>query len=118
MSISGEPRGKLPGTPAGLEITLDHVKVAGETVLTNDPDGAAKLQRLLNEWLALERGTFELAQKRAQPKPTSVDQEAPQRPEDLVPRFQVEVDTERTGARQLPPGQRDAGHHRVEPAWF
>jgi hypothetical protein len=86
------PRGKLPGTPAGLEITFDHVKVAGDTVLTNDPQGGAKLQRLLNEWLALEKGTFELAQKRAQPKRASVDQEAQQRPENLVPRFQVEVD--------------------------
>jgi hypothetical protein len=86
------PRGKLPGTPAGLEITFDHVKVAGETVLTNDPQGAAKLQRLLNEWLALEKGTFELAQKRAQPKRTSVEQAAAQRPENLIPRFQVEVD--------------------------
>ena len=86
------PRGRLPGTPAGLEITLDHVKVAGETVLTNDPHGATKLQRLLNEWLALEKGTFELAQKRAQPKRTSVDQEAAQRPANLIPRFQVEVD--------------------------
>ena len=75
-----------------MEITFDHVKVAGETVLTNDPEGAAKLQRLLNEWLALERGTFELAQKKAQPKPTPVDQEASQRPENLLPRFQVEVD--------------------------
>jgi hypothetical protein len=86
------PRGKLPGTPAGLEITFDHVKVAGETVLANDPAGAAKLQRLLNEWLALERGTFELSQKRAQPRPTSVDREALQQPENLIPRFQVEVD--------------------------
>jgi hypothetical protein len=86
------PRGKLPGTPAGLEITFDRVKVAGETVLTNDPEGAAKLQRLLNEWLALERGTFELSQKRVQPRPTSIDQEAPQRLENLIPRFQVEVD--------------------------
>ena len=86
------PRGKLPGTPAGLEITLDHVRVAGETVLSNDPEGAAKLQRLLNEWVALEKGTFELAQKRAQPKRTVVDQEALERPENLVPRFQVQLD--------------------------
>src|SRR5512147_722241 len=35
------PRGKLPGTPAGLEITYDHVKVAGGTVSTSDPQGAA-----------------------------------------------------------------------------
>jgi hypothetical protein len=68
-------RGKLPGNLAGLEITPDHVKLAGETVLTNDPEGAAKLQRLLNEWLALELGAFELAQKRAQQKPTFFDQQ-------------------------------------------
>src|SRR5208282_5855206 len=85
-------RGKLPGTPAGLEITPDHVKVTGEKVLINDPEGAAKLQRLLNDWLILERGTFELAQKRAQPKRTLATQEAPPRPEELVPRFQVQVD--------------------------
>jgi hypothetical protein len=87
-------RGKLPGTPAGLEITFDHVKVAGETVSATDPEGAAKLQRLLNEWLALERGTFELAKKRAQAKPTSVGQEASQRPANLIPCFQVQVDKE------------------------
>jgi hypothetical protein len=85
-------RGKLPGTPAGLEVTPDHVKVTGEKVLINDPEGAAKLQRLLNDWLILERGTFELAQKRAQPKRTLVTQEAPPRPEELVPRFQVQAD--------------------------
>ena len=86
------PRGKLPGTPAGLEITYDHVKVAGGTVSTSDPQGAAKLQRLLNEWLAVERGTFELAQKRVQQKPAHVGPETSQRSENLVPRFQVEVD--------------------------
>jgi len=86
------PRGKLPGTPAGLEITFDHVKVAGETVLTNDPHGATKLQRLLNEWLALEKGTFELAQKRSQPKRTSVGPETAQRPANLIPHYQVEMD--------------------------
>jgi hypothetical protein len=86
------PRGKLPGTPSGLEITLDHVKVAGETVLTSDPEGRLKLQRLLNDWLALEKGTFMLAQKKAQPKPVHVDLQAQQRPENLLPRFQVELD--------------------------
>src|ERR1035438_10487960 len=29
-------RGKLPGTPAGLEITFDHVKITGRAVLIND----------------------------------------------------------------------------------
>jgi hypothetical protein len=50
-------QGKLPGTPAGLEITSDHVKISGETVAINDPAGCAKLERLLAEWLALERET-------------------------------------------------------------
>ncbi len=86
------PRGKLPGTPAGLEITFDHVKVAGETVLSGDPQGSAKLQRLLNEWLALEKGTFALAQKRTQPKPTSVDPDILQQAQNLLPRFKVEPD--------------------------
>ena len=48
-------RGRVPGTPAGLEISFDHVKVAGETVSTKDPGGSAKLQKLLNEWLVLRR---------------------------------------------------------------
>src|SRR5664280_2664022 len=37
-------RGKVPGTPAGLEITYDHIKVASEVVSIKDPEGAAKLQ--------------------------------------------------------------------------
>ena len=68
-------QGKLPGTPAGLEITFDHVKVTGEAVLIKDPHGPAKLQKLLNEWLALERRAFELAQQKAHAKPASVEQE-------------------------------------------
>src|SRR5512136_454297 len=87
-------RGKLPGTPAGLEITFDHIKVTGETVSTNDPEGTTKLQKLLNEWLALEKEAFKLAQQKAHAKPTAVEQEAPAQPENLVPHFQVEVDKE------------------------
>jgi hypothetical protein len=87
-------RGKLPGTPAGLEITFDHVKVAGEIVSTKAPEGTAKLQKLFNEWLALERGTLELARKKALAKPTAVEPQAALRPEPLVPHFQVEVDKE------------------------
>ena len=37
-------RGKLPGTPAGLDIALDHVKILGQTVSTKEPDGCAKLE--------------------------------------------------------------------------
>ena len=87
-------RGKVPGTPAGLEITFDHVKVAGEVVSTKDPGGAAKLQKLLNDWLAFARGTLELAQQKALPKQAPVEQDASVRRENLLPHFRVEVDKE------------------------
>jgi len=87
-------RGKLPGTPAGLEVTFDHVKVAGEIVSTQAHEGAAKLQKLFNEWLAVERGTLELARKKALAKPTTVEPQATLRAEPLVPHFQVEADKE------------------------
>jgi hypothetical protein len=56
----------LPRIPAGLEITWDHLKVAGETVSPWDPDACAKLEKAFNEWLALERKTVELATSKAQ----------------------------------------------------
>ncbi len=87
-------RGKLPGTPAGLEITFDHVKVSGGTVSLSEPEGTAKLQKLLNEWLALETGAFKSAQQKAHAKPASVEQETRAPPENLIPHFQVEVDKE------------------------
>ena len=87
-------RGKLPGTPAGLEITFDHVKVTGEMASTKDPEGTAKLQKLLNEWLASARGTAELAQQKAHSKQTPVEQEASVTPANLLPHFRVEVDRE------------------------
>jgi hypothetical protein len=87
-------QGKLPGTPAGLEITFDQVKVTGEAVLINDPRGPAKLQKLLNEWLASERRAFELARQKAHGKPASVEQTVAVGLEILTPRFRVEVDRE------------------------
>ena len=87
-------RGKIPGTPAGLEITFDHVKVAGESVSTHDSQGVAKLQKLLNEWLAFERGNLALAQQRAHAKLAPVEPEAAGRPEEVRPRFRVELDRE------------------------
>ena len=87
-------RGKLPGTPAGLEITFDHVKVAGEVVSTQDPGGAAKLQKLLNAWLAFARGSLELGQQKAHPKQMAAEHEASVGPENLLPRFRVEVGKE------------------------
>jgi hypothetical protein len=85
-------RGKLPGTPAGLEITFDHVKVSSEIASTKEPGGAAKLQRLLNEWLALARGTVELAQQKVHSKQPSAEHEASVHPENVLPHFRVELD--------------------------
>ncbi len=59
-------QGKLPGTPAGLEITVDQVKIAGESVSTSDPEGCAKLERAFNDWLALERKLLEEAKQKDQ----------------------------------------------------
>src|SRR5205814_7087346 len=52
-------RGRLPGTPPGLEVTPDHVKMAGATVSVSDPEGCAKLEKAFDEWLSLERQTLE-----------------------------------------------------------
>ncbi|HOC56871.1 MAG TPA: hypothetical protein PKI20_14720 [Verrucomicrobiota bacterium] len=87
-------RGKVPGTPAGLEITGDHVKVASEVVSTQDPEGPAKLEKLLNEWLAFARRTMQLAHKEAHPQPTPVGPETDVSPDGLAPLFRVQVDKE------------------------
>jgi hypothetical protein len=82
-------RGKLPTNPPGLEITQDHVKIAGETVLIADPDGSSKLQKAFSEWLDLEKETLELARKKLQARPVVVEETA------LAPaplHFRVEVD--------------------------
>jgi hypothetical protein len=85
-------RGKVPGTPAGLEITFDHIKVASEVVSTKDSEGAAKLQKLLNEWLAFARRTAELAQQKARVHQTPLAPEASVPPQNLLPLFHVELD--------------------------
>jgi hypothetical protein len=85
-------RGKLPGTPAGLEITADHVKLTGETVSSTDPEGCSKLEKLFNEWLALEKESLQLARKKAQQKPVSKAAETSHAAEQH--RFQAEVDKE------------------------
>jgi len=64
-------QGKLPGTPAGLEVTPDHVKIAGETVLIGDPDGCLKLEKAFSDWLLLEQCNLESLRKRRQAKPSS-----------------------------------------------
>ena len=85
-------RGVLPTEPAGLEVAADHVKILGEIVGITDPAGCAKLERLFNEWLALEKETQELARKKARPQAQSSVQAPSSEPEVQPLRFQVEVD--------------------------
>jgi hypothetical protein len=82
-------QGKLPGTPAGLEVTFDHVKVAGETVSTRDPQGCARLEHAFNTWLALEREALEQAAQKAQTHPA---QEPAGPPEEQALHYKVEGD--------------------------
>lgn len=87
-------RGKLPGTPAGLEIAHDHIKVAGGTVSPKDPDACLRLERLFAKWLAVELEGAALARRKAQAKassnfsPSSISSERPPR------HFEVEIDKE------------------------
>lgn len=85
-------RGKLPAEPAGLEITPDHVRLVGETVALNDPEGCFKLERLFNEWLRFERETLELARKKLQAhaRVEPIESRLESAPQGL--RFRVEVD--------------------------
>jgi hypothetical protein len=69
-------QGKLPGTPAGLEVTIDHVKIAGETVMVGDADGCAKLEKLFSDWLLLEKTNLENIHKKRQAKPISAAADA------------------------------------------
>ena len=85
-------RGRLPGAPAGLEVAFDHVKMAGETIAAEDPQGCVKLERAFAEWLALEKETLELAAKKAHAKPAPATQAAPPRTEQQGLHFQVEMD--------------------------
>lgn len=59
-------RGILPSTPPGLEITPEHLKVAGATVSPWDFDACAKLEKALNEWLAAENKASQLAKEKSQ----------------------------------------------------
>lgn len=87
-------RGKLPAVPAGLEIASDHIKIAGESVSVNDAAACAKLEKAVNEWLAVEKGTLELAKKKSQPKPTAASAQPASRPEEQPLRYIVEMDHE------------------------
>lgn len=65
-------QGKLPGTPAGLEITPDHIKVAGETVKATDTEACTKLEQLFNQWLEVENKSLALARKKPRVLPATV----------------------------------------------
>jgi hypothetical protein len=83
-------QGKLPATPAGLEVAVDHVKVAGETVFTYEPDACVRLARAFNDWLSLERKAVETATQ--QKSQTPVAQPVTPSSEEEFFRFQVELD--------------------------
>lgn len=82
-------RGKLPGTPPGLEIGIDSVKVGGECVSTTDPDGCAKLERAFNEWLELERQALGEERRKSDAR---ASQSAVSPPPEEALRFRVEPD--------------------------
>jgi hypothetical protein len=82
-------RGKLPGTPAGLEVGPDYVNLTGETVSIHEPEGCTKLEKLFADWLKLELGSIDLARK-ARPKPAAAAPDSPAEPQPL--HFHVEVD--------------------------
>lgn len=81
-------RGILPRTPAGLEITFDHLKIAGETVSPWDPNACAKLEQAFNEWLAFEEKNLDEAKEKAQ---APILQPPPQQPDEAPPRFEVDA---------------------------
>lgn len=81
--------GKLPATPAGLEITASSVKLAGESVSTQDPEGCERLELAFNKWLAAERQALEEARQKNQNAP---DQHAVEMPAEQPMRFQVVTD--------------------------
>jgi hypothetical protein len=83
-------RGKLPAEPAGLEIFSDHLRLMGETVALNDPEGCLKLERHFNEWLSFERETLELARKKLKAHAAAPEPDTKTEPQAL--RFRVEMD--------------------------
>jgi hypothetical protein len=85
-------QGKLPGTPAGLEVAIDHVRIAGETVLVGDANGCAKLERVFNDWLLLEKANLESIHKKRVAKPTPATAGAVSAAAPQAMRYGVEVD--------------------------
>jgi hypothetical protein len=81
-------RGKLPGTPAGLEVGPDYVNLTGEKVSIHDAEGCTRLEKLFVDWLKLELSTIDLARS-TRPKPAA-PATSPAQPQPL--HFHVEVD--------------------------
>lgn len=86
-------RGKLPGTPTGLEIALDHIKLMGETIYPGEPGACARLDKLFADWLKVETERLELLKKQADSKATSPPPDPVPAVEQQTQRFEVEVDT-------------------------
>jgi hypothetical protein len=84
-------QGKIPGTPPGLEVTFDHVKLGGETVSIGDPEGCAKLEKAFVEWLSVEKNNLELARKKQHVKPTAPVGSSAEK-QSLAFHFRVELD--------------------------
>jgi hypothetical protein len=80
-------RGLMPRTPTGLEITWDQLKVAGETVSPWDPDACDKVEKAINQWLALERQSLEINKEKSQ---VSVPQNASQPDQETI-HFKVDL---------------------------
>ncbi|MGA2867386.1 MAG: hypothetical protein ABSF95_23165 [Verrucomicrobiota bacterium] len=111
-------QGKLPGTPAGLEVTFDHVKILGETVSAKDPDACSKLETIFNQWLALEKDTLELARKKAHPKPSPATPETARQPEQQALHFQVELDKRGQAHIKCLQGKEEAATIGLNPPGF
>lgn len=88
-------RGRLPGTPAGLDVGFDHVRLLGQTVVPQDPEACARLESLFGEWLQMERETTQLTRKIAQQKAAAAAAAAPAATQADAPiRYEVELDKE------------------------
>jgi hypothetical protein len=81
-------RGIFPKTPAGLEVTWQHVKVAGETVSPWDFNACERLEKAFNDWLELELKRLELVKEKAQAQARPADASPP---EETPVRLEVDI---------------------------
>src|SRR5581483_367490 len=85
-------QGKLPASPAGLEVTPDHVKIAGETIAITDAEGCEKLEKAFNDWLTIEIKNLQSTRGGPRRKPASVNESAAQKTQPQMMHFRVGVD--------------------------